>query len=120
MEIARKIYLLRTENGLTQAELAKISGVTDKSVSAWENGTRDPKIGPMQKLCDYFGIDVHQFIDEKSDVYHAVPLQEKQPAQGLNGLTERDIRIAKWFNSLPLETQKAILTLGDGPKDLAE
>ena len=73
LDIARKLYLLRTENGLTQAQLAEIAGVSDKAVSAWENGTREPKIGPMQKVCDHFGIDVHVFIDTANDIYKPFP-----------------------------------------------
>ena len=49
MKISEKIYRLRTEKNLTQSELAKIAGVSDKSVSAWENGLRDPKIKPIQR-----------------------------------------------------------------------
>lgn len=79
MDIARKLYLLRTESGLTQAQLAEIAGVSDKAVSAWENGTRDPKIGPMQKVCDHFGIDVHLFINEDNEIYRPTP-KSSQPA----------------------------------------
>lgn len=69
MEISRKIYLLRTESGLTQSEFAKIAGVTDKAVSAWEQGKRDPKIKYIKPVCNHFGIDVNSFIDETSDIY---------------------------------------------------
>ena len=38
MEMSKKIYLLRTENNLTQSEFARIAGATDKAVSSWESG----------------------------------------------------------------------------------
>jgi len=69
MNTSEKIYRLRTEQNMTQSQFAKIAGVSDKAVSAWEHGTRDPKIKPIQKICDYFGIDVHSFIDEKKESY---------------------------------------------------
>lgn len=69
MEISKKIYLLRTENKLTQSEFAKIAGATDKAVSSWENGTRSPKLQYTKPICDYFGIDLNTFIDESNDVY---------------------------------------------------
>lgn len=69
MDISKKIYTLRTSYNLTQTEFAKIAGVSDKSVSAWENGSRDPKVKPIQRICDHFGIDINAFIDKDNDVY---------------------------------------------------
>ena len=37
-KIGKFIFKLRKEKGLTQAELAEKLGVTDRSVSNWENG----------------------------------------------------------------------------------
>lgn len=71
MEISRKIYLLRTENKLTQSEFAKIAGATDKAVSSWENGTRSPKLKYTKPICEYFGIDLNAFIDESNEIYKA-------------------------------------------------
>lgn len=69
MEISKKIYALRNNYNLTQTEFAKIAGVSDKSVSAWENGSRDPKVKPIQRICDHFGIDINSFIDKDNDTY---------------------------------------------------
>ena len=69
MEMSRKIYLLRTENHLTQTEFAKIAGATDKAVSSWEKGTRSPKLQYTKPICEHFGIDLHTFIDESNDIY---------------------------------------------------
>ena len=71
MEMSRKIYLLRTENNLTQSEFAKIAGATDKAVSSWENGTRSPKLKYTKPICEHFGIDLNTFVDEGNDVYKA-------------------------------------------------
>ena len=69
MEIAKKIYLLRTEKNLTQKELADIAGVSDKSISTWESGMRSPKIGPLQNICAQFGLDLERFIDRNDDYF---------------------------------------------------
>lgn len=71
MDISKKIYALRTSYNLTQTEFGKIAGVSDKAVSAWENGIRDPKIKPIQRICDHFGIDINAFIDQNNEVYKA-------------------------------------------------
>lgn len=64
MDAAGKIRALREEYDLTQVQLAKIAGVSDKAVSTWESGARSPKVGPLQKICAHFGLDIHDFIDD--------------------------------------------------------
>lgn len=81
--ISQKIYNLRTEYNLTQAQLAKIAGVSDKAVSAWELGTRDPKIKPIQNICVHFGIDVNSFIDQHTETF------EKKPTPAIKNILPR-------------------------------
>lgn len=84
MDISQKIYRLRTESGMTQQELAKVAGVSDKAVSAWEKGLRDPKLQPLRRICEYFHIDLNVFIDTSSDVYKSdmpANLRPLQPMQ---------------------------------------
>ena len=38
--------------------------MTDKTVSTWENGTREPRMGAIQKLADHFGINKSNIIEE--------------------------------------------------------
>lgn len=42
MSIAENIKRIRAEHGLSQAELGKIAGVSDKAVSTWELGLKIP------------------------------------------------------------------------------
>jgi repressor LexA len=63
MDIANKILSLRQQHGLTQEELGRIAGVTDKAVSSWENGTRLPRIGTIEKIANYFGITKSEIIE---------------------------------------------------------
>lgn len=69
MNISRKLYNLRNDRGMTQAEIAKIAGVSDKSVSAWESGKRGPKINAIKNLCTYFHLDLASFIDEQIEEF---------------------------------------------------
>lgn len=56
MSIADNIKRLRELYGLSQAELGKIAGVSDKAVSTWESGEKIPRMGPVEKMSAYFGI----------------------------------------------------------------
>lgn len=44
------ICKLREEKSLTQADLAKLLDVSDKSISKWENGQAFPRIETFEKL----------------------------------------------------------------------
>lgn len=91
---SKKIYNLRTQYSLTQAQLAKIAGVSDKAISAWELGTRDPKIKSIQKICDYFGIAVNSFIDQSTEEYETskekpAPVPKDGPASEISDLIDQ-------------------------------
>lgn len=68
VNISDKLYNLRIERDLTQADLGKIAGVSDKTISAWEAGARCPKVVPyIQNICKHFQLDMLTFIDEGTD-----------------------------------------------------
>lgn len=69
MKMSEKLIRLRTSKELTQQDIARIAGVSDKAVSSWENESRSPKIGSIKKICDYFHFDLKTFIDENNDEY---------------------------------------------------
>ena len=64
MSIAENIKRIRLEHGLSQAELGKISGVSDKAVSTWELGIKVPRMGAVEKMANYFGIAKSEIVDD--------------------------------------------------------
>ena len=64
MSIGENIKKLRGIHDLTQKELAKIAGVSDKAVSTWEIGIKEPRMGAIQKIADYFGIQKSNIIED--------------------------------------------------------
>lgn len=71
MSIAYNIKELRLNHHLSQKEFAAIAGVSDKAVSTWENGTKIPRMGAIQKIADHFGI-------LKSDIIEPTPESTKK------------------------------------------
>ena len=57
--IARK----RREENLTQEQLAERLGVSNKTVSKWENGKCMPDYGIIQKLCDALHVTLSELMD---------------------------------------------------------
>lgn len=52
----------RKEKKMTQAQLAEKLGVTDKSVSNWENARCMPDLSLFKPLCDALGITINELI----------------------------------------------------------
>lgn len=55
----------RKEKGLTQAQLAEILGVSDKSISRWENGKTMPDLSLYETLCDVLNIQISELLYAK-------------------------------------------------------
>lgn len=65
MSVADNIRRLRQKHGLTQKEFGEIAGVSDKAVSTWEKGVKEPRMGAVGKLADYFGIPKSAILDDR-------------------------------------------------------
>ncbi len=61
--IGENIKQLRESHGMTQTELGKIAGVTDKAVSTWEADTKVPRMEAVQRMADYFEIPKSIILD---------------------------------------------------------
>ncbi|WP_299721877.1 helix-turn-helix transcriptional regulator, partial [uncultured Megasphaera sp.] len=64
MAISENIKLLREKYRLSQKDLALIAGVSDKAVSTWERGLKEPRMGAIQKIADHFGIKKSNLIED--------------------------------------------------------
>ena len=53
-----RIKELRIKHGLSQAELARRTGVSNQAISFYETGKRQPKIETWKKLADYFNVSI--------------------------------------------------------------
>jgi len=65
VEIGKLIAECRKSKKMTQVELAKQLGVTDKSVSKWENGICLPDVSLFKPICDILGITLNEFFAGK-------------------------------------------------------
>jgi transcriptional regulator with XRE-family HTH domain len=52
------IKKMRKKQGLTQQELADKIGVSQKDVSRWENGKREPSITTLNKIADALDLNI--------------------------------------------------------------
>lgn len=61
-KIGKFIAELRKEKSMTQEQLAEKLGVTDKSISRWENGKTMPDISLFKTLCDELDISINELL----------------------------------------------------------
>ena len=54
---------LRVAHHYSQADVARIVGVTKQAVSQWEQGLRFPRVGVAQKLADLYNVSLSDLFD---------------------------------------------------------
>ena len=70
--IGNLIEKKRKEQNLTQAQLAEKLGVSNKTVSKWENGKCMPDYGVIQPLCTELGVTVSELMDGEEQAQDSI------------------------------------------------
>lgn len=87
----------RKRKKLTQAELGEKLGVTEKSISNWENGRNMPDLSLFKPLCDIFNISVNELLSgEKISKNNMISSSDKTIINTLN----ENIKNKKKSNSI--------------------
>lgn len=61
-----RLKQLRTENDVSQSDIAKLLDVTRQAYSRYERGEREPDLEMLCKLADYYGVTVDYLIGHDS------------------------------------------------------
>ncbi len=61
-ELGEKIKLLRKRRNLRQDDLASVLGISRGQISNLEKGRRNLSLKQLEKLCEYFQIDMSYFL----------------------------------------------------------
>lgn len=64
MKIGNKIKELRIEKGLSQAQLGKYVGVSQKAIDYWERCVNEPKSSYVISLVKTFEISFDEFFED--------------------------------------------------------
>lgn len=59
--IARRIFEARRDAGLTQQELAELTGISQFSISKWENGHTSPRASSLREIARATGREIAWF-----------------------------------------------------------
>lgn len=58
---------LREEKGMTQEKLAEMVGVSNRTVSRWENGKNIPDLSILVQMSDYFDVQLSEIVAGKRE-----------------------------------------------------
>ena len=61
--IGKKLIELRTEQNITQNELAKALNVSRQVVSQWEHDKRDPDLHTLKMIAKFFQCPTDEILD---------------------------------------------------------
>ena len=75
MGLADNIKRLRTNADLTQAKLAEMVGVTRATVTQWETGWSQPRMGAIEKLAEVFGVSLATLVSENTLPANSFPVK---------------------------------------------
>ena len=118
----RKVYTpfpervreLRHKHGLSQAQLARETGLSPDSVMLWETGRCRPREQKLKLLADYFGVSPDYLRGDTDDPRPALPPQTRfNGVSGMYGTGRRagsDIDSITWlFADLSEESQEKVM-----------
>lgn len=99
-KIGKFIQEKRKEKKITQEKLAERLGVTEKSVSNWENGRNMPDLSLFKPLCDELGITINDLMS--GEVVKGEELKEKAEDNLLNTIIYSNEKIKNNNNLISL------------------
>lgn len=114
MGIPENIKSLRMKFNLTQQELGEIAGVSGKAVHTWEAGLREPRMGAIQKIADYFNLSKSDLIEDNGLNQGFSRINNQSDNSNFSKKDERDIakRLEQALSDLE-NTQDALMFSGE-------
>lgn len=76
IDIVSKINRMRIERGWSVYKLAKLAGLSEKTIYNWEKRTSVPTIQALEGICDAYGITLSQFFTEDNYVEMNAEMKE--------------------------------------------
>lgn len=73
MDYSERFKQCRLDAGLKQAAAAKLSGISQQAISAYENGSREPHMSAIIALARTYGVTLDYLcglVDERDAVWH--------------------------------------------------
>ena len=66
-DFSRTLSLLRQEKGISQRKAAAALGISQALLSHYENGAREPGLGFVCRVCDYYNVTADYLLGRSSN-----------------------------------------------------
>jgi transcriptional regulator with XRE-family HTH domain len=80
--IGPRIRVARENAGLAPAEAARMLGITEATLEAWETGEEEPRANRLQMLAGLLNVSLPWFLEGREDEYMAARKEGDDPALG--------------------------------------
>lgn len=76
----KKLHYYMQQKGVNQTDLMHDLSLSSSTVSNWCTGQKMPRMGKIQLLADYFGVEKSDLIEEKEDIFLTDNFSKKKNA----------------------------------------
>jgi DNA-binding XRE family transcriptional regulator len=90
--LIQNMITVRKHHGLTQSELGKQIGYSDKTISKWEHGDSCPSIEAVYQLARFYGVSIDDLLSESFQIQQEG--EETTPGSEDTSTATRDYRRA--------------------------
>lgn len=94
----------------SKKELAEFLDIHPNVITNWLNGRNKSYRKYLPQISEHYNVSI-EYLKGETDQ------KEKPAGESTDGLSDYEVRMLAWFRSLPPEKRKAILEIGDGPKE---
>lgn len=92
IEYSRFEHLLNIK-GVTASEVSKATGISRSALTDWKMGRYTPKLDKIQKIADFFGVNMSYFMDDNSDTENTYYVNEETAKAAQEIFENKDLRI---------------------------
>ena len=109
--VGKRISYIREDSDISQKQLAKMVGITEASMSRYENDIREPKAMIVARIADALGVSTDYLLGreemkKENDSVYPISLGEKQLLKKYRSLTAKNrVRIKERIDIM-IELQK--------------
>ena len=86
-QIGNRLFAIRKRNGMTQAEIAELAGLSNRTYADIERGTVNMRVDTMQRICSALHITPDEILTVENNV---VPLCHEEILARLNSCSPKD------------------------------